>query len=142
MFQRLTLTHENQNTRIASFMSSGKYAVWTIFVVLGLALAGCGEKQPDAAHDPGAETNSENGFLNAPAEYLKAANKGQRSAVRTVDTAALNAAIQLFNVEHSRFPKDLDELVALKYVAALPQPPKGMKLNYDAASGTVTIVDQ
>ncbi len=37
------------------------------------------------------------------------------------------------------YPKTLEELTP-KYVAKLPEPPLGYKLNYDATKGDVTVV--
>lgn len=68
--------------------------------------------------------------------------KGQQSAVKVVDLTALNQNIQLFNVQEGRNPKDLNELVAKQYLGALPNPPVGMKFDYDAAKGKVTVVPQ
>jgi hypothetical protein len=65
--------------------------------------------------------------------------KGQQSAVKTVDTAALNKAIQLFNVEQGRNPKDLSELVQKKYMPQIPAAPNGMKIVYDADAGSVKV---
>jgi hypothetical protein len=47
----------------------------------------------------------------------------------------------LFNVQEGRYPKTLEEMTP-KYVAKLPDPPLGYKLNYDAAKGEVTVVRQ
>lgn len=63
----------------------------------------------------------------------------KRTADKTIDVSYLNQAIQLFNVQEGRYPKTLDELTP-KYVAQLPTPPLGYKLNYDAAKGEVTVV--
>ena len=46
----------------------------------------------------------------------------------------------LFGAQEGRLPKDLDELVTLKYMPALPAPPVGMKIEYDAKTGDVTVV--
>src|SRR2546421_12824056 len=105
---------------------------------LGLLLVGCGEKsnQPTAG-----TTNSTSGsVLTAPVDYLRAAGKAQQSAVKTVDTASLNQAIQLFNVEKGRNPKDLDELVREKFIPQIPAAPYGTKLVYDAGAGKVSVV--
>ena len=48
-------------------------------------------------------------------------------------------AIQQFGVDHGRNPKDLNELVELKYIPKLPQPPYGTKFVYDANTGVVKI---
>jgi hypothetical protein len=107
----------------------------------GLLLVGCGEQSDKSA---GSTNSASSGSspLNAPADYLGALDKAHSAAIKTVDTSSLNQAIQMFNIEKGRFPKDLNELVTEKYVPQLPAPPHGMKLDYDAASGKVKVVKQ
>ena len=59
-----------------------------------------------------------------------------------MDTTSLNQAIQLFNVENGRNPKDLNELVEEKFIPKIPAAPYGMKLEYDATAGKVKVVKQ
>ncbi len=49
--------------------------------------------------------------------------------------ASLNQAIQMFQVDKGRFPKDLNELVSEKLINSVPDAPYGMKLDYDATTG-------
>jgi hypothetical protein len=109
-------------------------------VSLALMLLGCGEKSDKP--ETGSTNASSGNPLNAPADYLRAVNKAQQSAVKTVDTSSLNQAIQLFNVEKGRNPKDLDELVREKFIPQLPAPPYGYKLVYDAGAGKVSVVKE
>lgn len=106
----------------------------------GLLLAGCGEK----ADKPAASTNtsSSGNPLTAPADYLNAAVKAKQTAVKTIDTTSLDKALQMFNVEQGRYPKDLNELVEKKYIPQIPTPPFGTKLVYDAGAGTVKVEKQ
>lgn len=62
--------------------------------------------------------------------------------VKTVDVTALNKAIDLFQVQEGRLPKDLEELVAKKYIPEMPIPPVGSKLSYNQTKGIVTIEKQ
>src|SRR5579864_2114009 len=87
-------------------------------------------------------SNSGTSPLNAPAGYLGALQKGQQSAVSTVDTTSVDKAIQLFAVENGRNPKDLNELVEQKFLPKIPEAPYGTKLVYDSNSGTVKVVKQ
>jgi len=107
----------------------------------GLLLVGCGDQSssPPAATNANASGSSP---LSAPADYIGALGKAQQTAVKTVDTTSLNQALDLFNVDKGRYPKDLNELVTEKYVPKLPAAPTGMKLDYDAASGKVKVVKQ
>ena len=54
----------------------------------------------------------------------------------------LTKAIDQFNVDKGRNPKDLDELVKERYISSVPNPPFGTKIVYDAASGRVNIEKQ
>jgi len=104
-------------------------------------LVGCSDSSNKPA--PGS-TNAPTGgsVLTAPADYLNSAAKAQQSAVKTVDTTSLNKALEMFNVQEGRYPKDLNELVTKKYMPLIPTPPFGTKLEYDAKAGTVKVVKQ
>ena len=115
--------------------------IFCVSLAASLFLVGCGE----SCNQPGQATNgaaSSSNPLNAPAAYVGALGKAKQTAVKTADTATLNQAIQMFNVEKGRNPKDLDELVTEKYLPKLPAAPYGMKLVYDAAAGKVKVVKQ
>jgi len=77
---------------------------------------------------------------NAPADYLGGLASSQAKAVKVVDTASLNQAIQMFQVQEGRFPKDLHELVDKQLISKIPDAPFGMKIVYDANAGTVSVV--
>lgn len=109
--------------------------------ILGLMLAGCGKKNeaPPASTTTNQSASSGNP-LTAPVDYLGAMNQAKKAAERTVDVASIGQAIQMFNVEQGRFPKDLNELVTLKYYPRLPEPPYGMKFDYDPATGKFRVI--
>ena len=106
-----------------------------------LLLVGCGQSS-DKPAQPTNGAASSSSPLSAPADYVGALGKAQQSAVKTVDVSSLNQAIQLFNVENGRNPKDLNELVETKFIPKIPDAPKGMKLQYDATAGKVKVVKQ
>ena len=110
-----------------------------IFLAGALVIGGCGKEQTPPASAPPAQSASP---ANTKGSYLGALAKSEQVAVKGVDTAALNQAVQLFNVQEGRFPTDLNELVTKQYLAKLPNAPAGMKLNYDATQGKVTVVPQ
>src|SRR5437016_649832 len=112
-----------------------------LVVVVALLLVGCGEKSSPPAQTTNA-SSSGGSPLTAPVDYLNAMGKAQQSAVKTVDTTSLDQAIQLFNVDQGRNPKDLNELVEKRYLPLVPTPPPGSVLDYDAAAGTVKVVKQ
>jgi hypothetical protein len=107
-----------------------------ISIAAALLVAGCG----DNSSKSGPATNSTSGnVLTAPVDYLKSAAKAEQSAVKTVDATALKSAIDMFNVQEGRYPKDLNELVQRKYMPKFPEVPFGSKIVYDASTGTVKI---
>ncbi|HYG21943.1 MAG TPA: hypothetical protein VEH04_04110 [Verrucomicrobiae bacterium] len=108
-------------------------------LLAGAMLVGCGERQNSGAS---AETNEASSPLTAPVDYLGAVGKGQQTAIKTIDTAAINQAIQLFQAEHGRNPTSLDELVKTKFLARIPDAPHGMKIVYDANAGHAKVVRQ
>ncbi len=112
-----------------------------VSLVSSMLLIGCGgssDKPPQPTNAAAASTTP----LSAPADYVGALGKAQQAAVKVVDIGSLNQAIQLFNVEHGRNPKDLNELVEGKFIPKIPDAPQGMNLAYDATAGKVKVVKQ
>jgi len=103
-------------------------------------LAGCSQESSPPAQTTNTTTSGNS--PDAPGGYLGGLAKGHQSAVKTVDTTSLNQAIQLFQVDKGRFPKDLNELVTEKFIPKIPDAPVGMKIVYDANAGTVKMVKQ
>jgi hypothetical protein len=108
--------------------------------VAALALAtGCSQEGGQST----AQTNtasSGGSFVTAPVDYLNTATKQQHSAVKKIDVTVINQAIQLFQVQEGRYPKDLNELVEKNYMKQIPATPHGSSLDYDAEAGTVKVV--
>jgi hypothetical protein len=112
-----------------------------VLLCAALAFAGCSKEEPAASAPPPAAAVSKP----APASgdgYLGTLARSQQKAVKTIDTTSLNQEVQLFNAQKGRNPKDLNELVTKGYLGKLPDAPAGMKLNYDAAAGKVSVVPQ
>ena len=110
----------------------------------GLLLVACSKENP-ASSSSSKTTNAPAAFenpLNAPADYGRALVKAQTSAEKTVDLAALTKAIEMFQVDNGRLPKDLNELVAGKFIRQMPPAPPGMKIVYDANTGVVKVEKQ
>ncbi|MGO8764415.1 MAG: hypothetical protein ACLQSR_04675 [Limisphaerales bacterium] len=110
-------------------------------------LTGCGNNSTPST----SPTNSVSAATNAgspppvpapaPGDYLGALGQAEQSSVKRVNTAYLTQAIQQFNAAEGRYPKDLQELVPT-YIAKIPDAPEGYKLDYDPATGNVTVVKQ
>ena len=111
-------------------------------VVAGLLLVGCGNNSSSTSTPTTNATANEGNPVTAPADYLNAVGNAQKTAVKTVDITSIHEAIQMFQVENARFPKDLNELVEKKYYPRLPQPPHGMKYDYNPNTGEVKEVPQ
>jgi hypothetical protein len=104
-------------------------------------LVACAKK--DEAKKQNLLTNNSSGNpLSAPADYFGAVNQARKSAIKTLDSAGLNNAIQQFYVVEERFPKDLNELAQKNYIGAVPQPPPGQRFAYNPANGELKIVPQ
>src|SRR5213078_3956701 len=108
----------------------------SVLLLGGLALAGCGKKEAKPTASATNENYSSGNPVTAPVDYLGAIAKAKKSSEKTIDTVALNQAVQQFNVTEGRYPKDLNELVTEKYMPRLPEPPYGMKIVYEASTGT------
>jgi len=110
-----------------------------ISVAIAVLLTGCGNKNSGSGTS---STNSAAGATNGSSmNYLGTVMQADKSMTKTIDVSYLNAALQQFNVQEGHYPKDLEELVP-NYVGKLPTPPYGYKLDYDANSGTVKVVNQ
>ena len=115
----------------------------TYLCIIGsLLLLGCGDKTDKPVSAATNASSSGSSPLTAPVDYLGALGKGQQKAVQTADLVTLKSAIQMFNVDKGRNPTDLSELVREQYIPRLPAAPYGMKIVYDAASGTVKVVKE
>jgi hypothetical protein len=109
----------------------------------GMLLTSCGDNnftKPAQATNAPAKYDSGNPLTAVP-DYIGAVGQAQKYAVKQIDLAYLNQAIQQFNASEGRFPKDLNELVP-NYIGKIPDAPYGSKIAYDANSGTVKVVQQ
>ena len=119
-----------------------------VLLAAGIILGGCGKntsstssRSTNTIPQPGQTAKATNTANAAKPSggYLGSLVQADKYAVKTIDVSYLNQAVQLFQTQEGRLPKDLNELVP-NYVAKLPAAPYGSRLNYDAASGAVTVV--
>ena len=121
-------------------------ASYLILVAIGLLLAGCGKNNSNA-HSQSANVNQATKTTEsanpAPssADYLGTLMQADKKAVKTIDVSYLNQAVQLFQTQEGRLPKDLNELVP-NYVGKLPATPYGTRLDYNPDTGQVKVVPQ
>src|SRR5882672_7506003 len=104
-------------------------AISLVFPLVALLLAGCNDSSKPGSSSP----------ATAPVDYLKNAAASQQRAVKTIDIAAVNKAIESFYVQEGRFPKKLEELLDKDYLRVVPIPPAGVKLVYDATNGVARL---
>jgi hypothetical protein len=103
-------------------------------------VTGCG---PSSSSSQSPSTNAAANATNADnVPYYGAMIKAKRNAITTSDVATLKPAIDQFQVDKGRFPKDLNELVQEKYISKVPDAPYGFKMDYDPATGVVKVVPQ
>ena len=121
-----------------------------LLLATGLLLAGCGgsnsSKPAKTTNSTAASTNAAVNYntgnpITAPVDYLGAVAQAQKYAVKTIDVSYINEAIQLFNAQEGRLPKNLNELVP-NYIGKMPKAPYGTKIVYDPNTGTVKVVQQ
>jgi len=115
-------------------------AILPVSLVAMAVIVGCGDSNTGS----GQSTNSTSSGnpIDAPAEYGNALVNAKQKAVKTVDTASLTKAVQMFHISEGRFPKTLDELVTLKYIPKIPDAPYGQKITYNPADGQVSVVPE
>jgi len=106
-----------------------------LFFATGCSPSG-GSSQTPSTNAAANATNADN------VPYFGALAKAQRNAGATADVASIKPAIDQFQVDKGRYPKDLDELVQEKYLSKIPAAPYGMKIDYDPATGAVKVVSQ
>lgn len=105
-------------------------------------LAGCGEKSSSPAQPTNAPAASSGSPLTAPVDYLGAVGNAQKTAEKTIDTASIQHALQMYQIDKGHYPKELKELVDEGFMPKLPQAPYGMKIVYNAQDGSVKVVKQ
>ena len=110
-------------------------------LVFLLLLVACAKKE-EAKQKNLLTNNSSGNPLTAPVDYLGAVNQARKTAIKTLDQAGINNAIQQFYVVEERFPKDLNELAQKHYIQAVPEAPPGSRFVYNPANGEFKIVRQ
>jgi hypothetical protein len=111
-----------------------------LLTALSLAAAAC-NKKPESQQSLLTNNNSGNP-ITAPVDYLGAVNQARKTAVRKIDLASLQNAIQLFNGQEDRFPRDLNELAQKHYIQSIPELPAGSRFVYNPATGELRVVRQ
>lgn len=108
-------------------------------ILLASLLAGCAKKE-EAKQENLLTNNSSGNPITAPVDYLGAVNNARKGALKTIDQASLNNAIELFHAQEDRYPKDLNELAQKRYIQNVPTPPPGMRFQYNPETGDLKVV--
>jgi hypothetical protein len=114
-------------------------AVATILIGAALLAGGCGKKEATPTAQATNEASSGNP-LTAPVDYLGAVGQAKKHSEKVIDTASISKAIQQFYAMEDRFPKDLQEMVTTHYLQSVPQPPYGMRFEYNPTNGDFKVV--
>jgi len=114
-----------------------RLALSLLIATTGLLFAGCGKKDSSDS-----TTNASGNPLTAPVDYLGAAAKAKKLADKTVSSAGLNQAIQLYQAQEGQLPKTLNDLVTKQYLPSIPPPPAGTKYDYNPQTGALKVVPQ
>src|SRR5688572_33491952 len=110
-------------------------------IVTFMFITGCGRKQQTVEKNL-LTNNSSGNPITAPVDYLGAVNQARKTAVGRIDIASLQNAINLFNAQEDRYPRDLNELAQKRFVQAVPELPAGSRFVYNAQTGEIRIVRQ
>ena|ERR1051325_2135532 len=116
-----------------------------VSLALAIVAVGCNKQADQTASSTNATAEGRttvSSVVSAPVDYLGALGRGQQKATKEVDIASLQSAIQLFQVDKGRLPRDLNELVQEKFIPQIPNPPYGTKLDYNPTTGEVKVVKQ
>ena len=105
-------------------------------------LLGCSQEPASPPPPTGGGANSASAPAPPPPGYLGTVANAPSKALKVLDVATLNQAIQMFRVQEDRYPTNLEELTVSGLINRMPEVPRGMKLQYDAASGQVAMVSE
>lgn len=121
-------------------MRTAQFA-FLLSLMMGLLAAGCGNKGNGTAGATNTNSSaSSSSPLTAPVDYLGAVGKAQQSAIKTIDLASVNQAINMYKIEEGKNPPSLEALVTEKYLPRLPELPSGLKYAYDPNTGIVKAI--
>lgn len=123
-------------------MNSALHFVRSASLIALLASAGCKDNSTPASSGSSSSSSSSGNPITAPVDYLGAVNNAQKSANNTLSLVGLKQAVQAYQAQEGKLPKDLQDLVKAQVIPKLPDAPRGMKFSYDAASGDVKVVPQ
>ena len=119
----------------AKSMKFGHPLLRSVSLVALLAGAGCKDKSSTSSTSGGNP-------ITAPVDYLSAVNNAQKSANNKLSMVGLQQAIQTYQAQEGKLPKELQDLVKAQVLPKLPDAPRGMKFSYDPANGDIKVVPQ
>ncbi len=126
-----------------------KSSRWILgLVTLALLLTGCPEKRrpagsaaPANAPASGSSNTKSTPTATGPlADYAHNLMNAEKKATEVTGLAAIEQALNQFNVIEGRYPKSLDELVAMRYMVKIPPAVRGERFIYDPSNGSIKSV--
>ena len=117
-----------------------KSVLGLLVMVAGVVAGGC-QKKPAASPQPTNPPATASGNpLTAPVDYLGTINEAKKHSIARINYAQVTHAIQQFQAMEERYPKDLNELVSQHYLGSVPNPPAGMKFDYNPTTGALKVI--
>jgi hypothetical protein len=101
-------------------------------IIFLMVAAGCHKKQ-------GGAQSQDLGITNAPAKYGEVMGRALKKAESMDNVLYLKNKINTFHIQKGRYPANLQELVDEQLIDKIPEPPKGMKYDYDPSTGSLNV---
>src|SRR5206468_7136343 len=86
--------------------SDSMKSIAALSLVLLAFVAGCGDSSSSSSSSSTNSVPSTNSSV-GPADYYGALARAQQSATKTVDTTAIQKAVDMFQADKGRYPRDL-----------------------------------
>jgi hypothetical protein len=113
-----------------------------LVIVAGLSAAatlGCGQRDTGEAEEPPQDVEAQS--RNIGDQYVRGILGAGNKAQGTVAVTSIEKAVEMYRLQNGRNPPSLDALVSEGFLPQKPKAPPGKTFEYDAAAGTVRLVD-
>ena len=111
-----------------------------LLAMLALPAGGCGESDKGDKTDSGQRAKKQKQSDDRGGGYLDHLMDARRRAKEMSRNLPVRQTVEAFHALKGRFPKNLQELK--KEFPAFPDPPQGMKYNYDSSTGKIEVVPE
>jgi hypothetical protein len=113
-----------------------------LVIVAGLSAAatlGCSQRDAGEAEEPAQDVEAQS--RNIGDQYVRGILGAGNKAQGTVAITSIEKAVEMYQLQHGKNPPSLDTLVTEGFLPQKPKAPPGKQFQYDAAAGTVKLVD-